>query len=197
MSEDVTARYWCLEPMGDATTFDEILRQVLPEHCVASYEYYTLSLRDGADGAPSIRRQFDEAVERLNHELPPELNDLGIGYYYISQDRSDLDAAVRETIRPTVVTLQAFALVAALTTVTITGLIVARQTRRDREVQRSLRALGATRGEITRWSAIPPIGAVLVGLVAALGLAYLLSPLGPLGTVRALRCRRTRACRPR
>ena len=186
VSEDVTARYGCLESLGDATTYDEILRTVIPEDCSASYEYYSLSLRDGVDGAPSIRRQFDEAVDRLNQELPPELNDLGIGYYYISQDRSDLDAAVRETIRPTVVTLQAFALVAALTTVTITGLIVARQTRRDREVQRSLRALGATRGEITRWSATPPIGAVLVGLVAALGVAYVLSPLGPLGTVRAL-----------
>ena len=186
VSEDVTARYGCLESLGDATNYDEILRTVIPEDCSASYEYYSLSLQDGVDGAPSIRRQFDEAVDRLNQELPPELNDLGIGYYYISQDRSDLDAAVRETIRPTVVTLQAFALVAALTTVTITGLIVARQTRRDREVQRSLRALGATRGEITLWSASPPIGAVLVGLVAALGLAYVLSPLGPLGTVRAL-----------
>jgi hypothetical protein len=186
VSRDVTARYWCLNPLGDATAYEEIVRQVLPEDCSAQYDYYSLSLRDGVAGAASIRRQFDEAVDRLNAEMPPALNDLGIGYYYISQDRSDLDAAVQETIRPTVATLQAFALVAALTTVTITGLIVARQTRRDRDVQRSLRALGATRGEIIRWSATPPIVAVLVGLLVALGLAYALSPLGPVGTVRAL-----------
>lgn len=186
VSEDVTARYWCLETLGDATTYDEALQRLIPPDCAASYEYYSLTLRDGSDGTASIRRQFDEAAERLNRALPEELAEQGVGYYYISQDRSDTDAAVRETIRPTVVTLQAFALVAALATVTITGLVVARQTRRDREVQRSLRALGATRGEITRWSAAPPLAAVLVGLLAGLALAFALSPIGPLGTVRAL-----------
>ena len=106
---------------------------MLPDDCSVSYEYYSLSLRDGLDGTASIRQQFQEAADRLNAELPPELSDLGIGYLYISQDRADLDAAVRETVRPTVTTLQAFALVAALATLTITGLIVARQTRRDRK----------------------------------------------------------------
>ena len=100
VSEDVTARYWCLESLGDATTYDEIVRQVIPEDCSGPYEYYSLTLQDGVDGAASIRRQFDEAVDPLNQEMPPELNEMGIGYYYISQERSDLDAAVRETIRP-------------------------------------------------------------------------------------------------
>ena len=33
VSEDVTARYSCLESLGDATTFDEVLRRLLPEDC--------------------------------------------------------------------------------------------------------------------------------------------------------------------
>jgi hypothetical protein len=85
-----------------------------------------------------------------------------------------------------VVTLQAFALVAGLATVTIAGLVVARQTRRDQNALRSLRALGATRGQLTLWSAVPTIVAALGGLLFALGFSYALSPLGPVGTVRAL-----------
>ena len=37
VSEDITARYSCLESLGDATTFDEVLRTVIPE--VISWDY--------------------------------------------------------------------------------------------------------------------------------------------------------------
>ena len=196
VSEDVTARYCCLESLGDATTYDEVLRHGDPGGLLGAVRLL-LAARCGTapPARASIRRQFDEAVDRLNQELPPELAELGIGYYYISQDRSDLDAAVRETIRPTVVTLQAFALVAALATVTIAGLIVARQTRRDREVQRSLRAVGATRGRSPAGPPPRPSWRCSSGWSPRWASPTVLSPIGPLGTVRAAHARRrTRAC---
>jgi hypothetical protein len=185
VSRDVTARYWCLGRMGGARTYEEAIEALAPQDCSANYDYYSLSLEPGAETG-EVREQFDETVERLNSDLSPDLVEQGVGYFYISQERSELDAAVRETVRPTVTTLQAFAVVAAIATLTIAGLMVARQTRRDLEVRRSLRALGATRTQITSWSAVPPLVAVLVGVGGALAFGYLVSPIGPLGTVRDL-----------
>jgi hypothetical protein len=185
VSQDVTERYSCLGRLTGATTFEEAVEALIPERCAASYEYYSLTLEDGV-GSNDVRRQFDDAVERLNGDLPDQLTSQGVGYYYISEDRADLDAAVRETIRPTVTTLQAFAVVAAVATLTVAGLMVARQTRRDAEVRRVLRAVGATRGEIAWWSTLPPLAAVLAGVAGALLFAWAVSPLGPLGTVRDL-----------
>src|SRR5204863_7468122 len=102
------------------------------------------------------------------------------------QDRADLDAAVRETVRPTVTTLRAFAIVAALVTLTVIGLMVARQSRRGLEVRRSLRALGATRPQVAWWSAVPVLAAVACGVLGAVAVGYLVSPVGPMGTVRRL-----------
>jgi hypothetical protein len=186
VSQDVTRRYFCLEDLGDATDFATAYAALIPEDCASTYDYYALSVRGGAEGVRSIRRQFDEAVERLNAEVAPQLQEQGIGYYYISQDRADQDAAVRETTRPTVLTLQALALVAALATLTVAGLMVARQARRDIDVHRSLRSVGATRGQIARWATIPPVAAAVGGLVAALMIAYASSPLAPVGTMRGL-----------
>ncbi|MFL6204070.1 MAG: FtsX-like permease family protein [Acidimicrobiales bacterium] len=186
VSADVANRYHCLTDVADARTYQELFTAKFPQDCSAQYDYYALSVPSGADGVRSIRNQFDDAVERLNGTLPTALTDQGIGYYYISQDRADQDAAVRETVRPTVTTLRAFAIVAAIATVTVAGLMVARQTRRDIAAQRSLRALGATRAQIAWWLAAPVLGSVVIGVLGAAAIAFASSPVGPIGSVRRL-----------
>lgn len=186
VSEDVTARYYCLDDIDPAASLEEAFAAALPEDCSAQYDYYSMQVPGGAAGVRSVRQQFEAVSAELTDELPASLTELGFGYYYISQERSELDDAVGETIRPTVIALQVFALVAAIVTLTVAGLMVARQTRRQVDAQRSLRAIGTTRAELAAWSATPPVLAVLVGTLGALVVAYAVSPVGPIGTVRPL-----------
>ena len=186
VSADVAQKYHCLEGVGDATTAEEAFANAYPMDCAAQYDYYALSVPGGAEDVRSIRHQFDAAVERLNAALRPGLSEEGIGYYYISQNRSDLDAAVRETVRPTVTTLRAFAIVAAIATLTVVGLMVARQSRRGIDVHRSLRALGATRPQVAWWAAAPVLVAGTIGVIGAVAVAFAVSPVGPVGSVRQL-----------
>ena len=105
----------------------------------------------------------------LDDDLPSEFAENGIGYFYISQERADLDEAVRETTRPTVTALLAFTIVAVLATVTIAGLMVARQQRRAEAAHRHLRAVGATRMQLTTWSATPLLLAAAAGTIGSAG----------------------------
>jgi hypothetical protein len=186
VSSNVANQYHCLQDLTGATTREEAFAAAFPKECSSQYDYYSLSIPRGTEAVRSIRKQFDATVEQLNEGLSPQLSEIGIGYYYISQDRSDLDAAVRETVRPTVTTLRAFAVVAAIATLTVIGLMMARQSQRAADVQRNLRALGATRPQVASWTAAPALLAVAGGTVAALAVAYALSPVGPLGSVRHL-----------
>ena len=186
VSADVAQKYHCLNDLGDAQTLEEAFAIKFPADCASQYDYYSISVPSGADGVRSVRLQFDEAAEPLNKALPPALTAEGVGYYYISQDRADLDAAVRETVRPTVTTLRTFAIVAAIATLTVAGLMVARQSRRNIDVQRSLRALGATRPQLASWAAVSVLGAIVLGVLGAAAVAFAASPVGPLGTMRRL-----------
>ena len=187
VSEDVANRYYCLDDIDPGVAnIDEIFAALLPADCAVSYDYYSLRLRDGTQGATSIRLQFQEAAAELQSALPAAVTDLDFGYFYVSQERADIDEAVRETIQPTVTALQAFAIVAALATLTVAGLMVARQAGRHVGVRQSLRALGTTRVEMTLWSVAPLVVVTLVGLAGGVVVALLVSPVGPLGTVRSV-----------
>ncbi|MET0903436.1 MAG: hypothetical protein ABWZ52_09365 [Acidimicrobiales bacterium] len=186
ISPDVTARYYCLPELTSDMSYEEAFAASLPEHCSAQYDYYSLNVRGGAAGVRSIRDQFEAAAARLDDDLPSEFAENGIGYFYISQERADLDEAVRETTRPAVTALVAFTVVAVLATVTIAGLTVARQQRRAGAAHRHLHAVGATRMQRTVWSATPLLLAAALGTLGALAIAFAVSPIGPLGTVRSI-----------
>lgn len=186
VSQDVTQRYYCLEEIEGVASVDALFATLLPAGCAVTYDYYSLRLQDGAAGSASIRDQFEAASSELSAELPDELLEQGYGYFYISQERADLDAAVRETTRPSVTALQAFALVAALATLTVTGLMAARQVRRSQSSRLGLRAVGATRSQLMIWTAVPLVLTAAAGVVGALALAFAASPIGPVGSVRSV-----------
>jgi len=186
LSPDVTARYYCAPPDIDAgMSLEEAYAAFFPEDCATQYDYYSLRVAGGAAGVRSVREQFEAAATELNEQLPPGVRDF-TQYFYISQERRDLDDAVRETTRPTVTALLALSVIAMLATVTIVGLMVTRQQRRIEDVQRQLRAVGATRAQLSAWSVTPLLVATSVGVAGAVIVAFAVSPLGPLGTIRSV-----------
>lgn len=186
VSEDVTQRYYCLGEIDGGASVDELFAALLPEDCSVSYDYYSLRLRDGAAGATSIRQQFEAASSELSADFPQELVEEGFGYFYVSQERADLDAAVRETVRPSVTALQAFAIVAAMATLAVSGLMVARQAGHDTSSRLSLRALGVTRGQLVVWTIAPLLLVTLAGAAGALAVGFAASPIGPIGSIRSV-----------
>ncbi len=185
VSADVAKKYTCLPDYRADMTVEEAFAAAAPPTCSSQFIYYSLQLAPGTTPA-SIRDQFAAAAARLSPDVPPAVLDLTSGYFYVSQDRADLDDAVHQTTQPTVAALGAFAAVAALATLTIAGLMLSRMLRRPMAARRGLLAVGATAAQRGWWAASAPAIAIGIGLVGAIGVAALLSPLGPLGTVRVL-----------
>ena len=153
--------------------------------CSTQYRYYSLELEPGTT-TDDIREQF-EATPRLALEplLPPALTEF-TGYFYISQDRADLDEAVEQTTRPAVAALVAFAPVAALATLIMAAVGVARLLRQLDPDQFSLYAMGAsTAGRIAAVGGAAAL-AVVTGVVLSIAIAALVSLIGPLGSVRSV-----------
>jgi hypothetical protein len=186
VSADVVRKYNCLADFRPGMTDDEAFATALPQSCSTSYWYYSLTL-DGSPGVvDSVRAQFATAAQKLNPELPPLVLSFGAGYFYISQDRADVDAAVSRAIRPTVAALVTFALIALLTTLTIFAIVLSRTERRTEADSRTLASLGGSVSQRTRGLLAPMAIAIALGLVGAAGTAALLSPIGPIGSVRSL-----------
>lgn len=186
VSADVVRKYNCLNDYRPDMTDDEAFATAMPQSCSTSYWYYSLTL-DGSPGVvDSVRTQFATAAQTLNSDLPPLVMSFGAGYFYISQDRADVDSAVSRAIRPTVTALMTFALVALLTTLTIFAIVLARTVRRTEADSRTLASLGASVSQRTRGLLAPPVIAIVIGLAGAVGTAALLSPVGPIGSVRSL-----------
>ena len=186
VSADVVRKYNCLADFRPDMNDDEAFATALPQSCSTSYWYYSLTL-DGSPGVvDSIRTQFATATQKLNPDLPPLVLSFGAGYFYISQDRADVDTAVSRAIRPTVSALLTFALVALLTTLTIFAIVLARTVRRTESDSRTLASLGASVSQRTRGALTPMSIAIAAGLGGAVVTAALLSPIGPIGSVRSL-----------
>jgi hypothetical protein len=186
VSRDVAKKYNCLADFRADMTDDEAFAAALPQSCSTSYWYYSLTI-DGSPGVvDSIRTQFAAAAEKLTPDLPPLIHSFSGGYFYISQDRADVDNAVSRAVRPTVTALVTFALVALLTTLTIFAIVLARTVRRTEADSRTLASLGASVSQRTRGALAPVTIALLIGLAGAVVTAALLSPVGPIGSVRSL-----------
>jgi hypothetical protein len=186
VSADVARKYNCLADYRGDMTDDEAFAAALPQSCSTSYWYYSLTL-DGSPGVvDSIRTQFAAAADKLKPDLPQLVQSFSGGYFYISQDRADVDSAVSRAIRPTVTALVTFALVALLTTLTIFAIVLARSVRRTEADSRTLASLGASVSQRTRGALAPMSIAILIGLAGAVVAGALLSPVGPIGSVRSL-----------
>ncbi|MEP7048678.1 MAG: FtsX-like permease family protein [Ilumatobacteraceae bacterium] len=186
VSADVARKYNCLADYRPDMTDEEALATAMPQSCSTSYWYYSLSLDDSPGVVDSIRTQFATAADALKSDLPPLVTSLGGGYFYISQDRADVDTAVSRAIRPTVTALLTFALVALLTMLTIFAIVLARVVRRTEADSRTLASLGASVSQRARGVLGPILISLAIGLAGALGTAALVSPVGPVGSVRSL-----------
>lgn len=184
VSADVARRYECSIALRADMALEEALQEYFGQLCATSYRYYSLDLADGVSLA-GVREQFQAASDRLTPELPATLSQ-GVGYFYISQDRVDIDHAVRQAIRPVITALVAFGTVAGIATLVIFALALARIVGRGASEQRTQLTLGASRG--TRLVAVGgvPFISVLVGLGMAVIIAGSLSLIGPLGSVRSV-----------
>jgi FtsX-like permease family len=140
--------------------------------CVTSVTTY-LRLAHGNADVGRVAEEIDAAAERQG--FPPPL--LGV---------APDDAAAELTIRPESLALGAFGVIAALATLLIAGLAIARQLRLRRGELRTLQALGANRVATVLDGVIGIVLAVIGGAALAAGVAIALSPLSPVGLVRAV-----------
>ena len=133
---------------------------------------YGLSLRGGD--------QHLAAVEAAVVHLVPH------GYISEFHVTSRIVHAVALTVRPLVVALFMFGMIAALIGLTLSSQALARLVRRGADERRVLRALGAGPRDLLADAATLPLIAVAAGLALATSLAFALSPLGPIGPVRSV-----------
>jgi hypothetical protein len=187
VSADIAARYRCDFDFRVGMNDEEALEEMSGPPCSSQYRYYSLDLAAGTS-LGDVRDQFQAAATRLTPALPRLIRE-NFGYFYISQDRAQLDDAVRQAAWPVVTALRAFGLVSGAATLVIFALALGRTVDRGDAVQRTLRALGAQRR--TRFAcagagcALP----ALVGLVLAVVVAAAVSRVGPLGSVRSVQPR--------
>ncbi len=186
VSADVAARYTCLADLRADMTKQEAEEAGFPQDCASQYRYYAMQLRHDRGAKAAVRRAFNSETKRLTPQIPRSLRDLGVSYYYVSQERSDVDHAVRQVTRPTVAALIVFGLAAGAATLTVVALAISRILRRNETAQQILHAMGATRLERTVIGAGPSLVATAIGLVAAVPVAFVTSLVGPLGSVRAV-----------
>lgn len=185
VSADVARKYSCIADFRGNMTDEEALAAAYPPECSTQYTYFSLTL-DGTGSVASIRDQFAAAAERLTPDVPALIGNTRAGYYYISQDRAEIDNAVARAIRPSVAALDLFALVTFFATIAIFGIAISRVVRRAQSESRTLMDLGATRSQRVFGALVPSMAAIGVGIVGALAIGAALAPIGPLGSVRAL-----------
>ncbi len=186
VSGDIARKYNCTADFRGDMTDEEAIAAAFPPNCSSQYEYYSLQLDGNPNTVASIRQQFGDAAERLTPELPQYIAQRSAGYFFISQDRADIDVAVARATRPTVAALDLFAIVTLFATVAIFGVAVARVARRAETESRRLMELGATTAQRVFAAALPAAAAIAIGIVGAVGIGALLSPIGPVGSVRVL-----------
>jgi hypothetical protein len=186
VSQDIARKYDCAaQPMPPAgTTAAAMLQTLLPDGCARSYQYYSLAVDGGDAGVAKAEAAFIAKATELNQSLP-EIP--GAAHYVMiatttAQDRSEVD----RSIGPTTSALLVLGLAAALTTLVLCGLAMARELRRRDEELRAWWRFGLTRAERTSIALAPIVLATMVGVSLALIGAWALSSLGPIGVVRSV-----------
>ncbi len=131
---------------------------------------YDLQLDRAALGVPAVERELLPLVPRdVSHQF---------------HATAPVVTQVEEAVKPESIALAAFGAIAALVALVIVGQAISRQIRVGNEDRRLLRALGAGPGITVADSVIGVLGAVVLGALAAVGVAVALSAIAPIGPVR-------------
>jgi hypothetical protein len=153
-----------------AVIFSPALTRNLAHRCATGTETF-LQLRGGDASANRVMAE----VNRVD----PSANKFG-GF----QVTSSFVPAAQQSIEPEAIALGVFGAIAGLAVVMIAALMIARILREESDETNTLRALGANRRTMLSDQIVGILGAVLVGSLLAVAVAFGLSPLAPLGPVR-------------
>lgn len=190
VSPVLARRYDCLPDQPPPTaSYEQALDQLYPEGCSASYRYYSLDLVGGDDSVTAVLRAVQDRIDQANANLPPVLADDPRGgptYYLVATTTAGERARVERSTQPIVIALAVLAVAAAAVTAVVLALGAARELRQSAEDQRQWRQLGLTGRQLAAVVAVPVALAVAAGVVAALAVAWILSPVGPAGSVRSV-----------
>ncbi len=186
LSPDIVRRHDCLPaaPAPDSDP-DAAMTGLFPRDCSMAYRYYSLAVDGGAASAPRVLAAVSSIIDDANTRLPFSGPDAP-RYFLISTTTAAEQARVERATRPTVVALAVLAVAAALATLLIAGLTVARELRAQQLDRRQWAALGVAPRARAAAVALPLVGTAFVGVVVALLVAWVLSPLGPAGVARAI-----------
>ena len=132
-------------------------------------------LRRGARDIPQFRAEAQQLVPGDTVE-PAD--------FLVFQTRPRSTTKVDRAVRPSVGALTIFAAVIALTGLLLIGQALARQTFLDANDNDALRALGTTRGQLFATAMLRATVIAIVGALAAVLLAVVVSPLTPIGVAR-------------
>lgn len=152
-----------------AVIFSPALTRELALHSSTGTETY-LQIRGGASNAKRVLKEVyrvDPVVARFGAQITAQAT-----------------PQIQSTITPEAVALGVFGAIAALATLLVAGLVIARiVSARSGEVE-VLRSLGAPRAMMAADYLVGPVAACVLGAVLAVAVAVALSPLAPLGPVR-------------
>lgn len=185
VSSDIARRYSCtpVEPHQSATVAD-VVDALAPAPCATSYRYWSLRVDDDV----AIQDTLDALSSRLeerNAGLPPAMQEMGLSYMPIVTTTTDAVERVDRTMGPTVVALVMVALVAALVTIVVASLVLARALHHDDVEYSRWNELCLTTWQRSAVVGGPVVAAVLVGVSLAILIASLIQ-VGPVGAVAAL-----------
>jgi ABC-type antimicrobial peptide transport system permease subunit len=150
--------------------FTPALTRLLAPRCATGTETF-LQMRGGDRSANRVLSEIDH--------VDPNSNSFGGG-----QLTSGFVPSVLQAIEPEAIALAVFGGIAGLAVILIVALMIGRILRVTAEETSTLRALGADRRTMRADQLIGVLGAVFVGGLLAVALAFGLSSLSPLGPVR-------------
>ena len=128
-----------------------------------------LRLVHGSRDVPAVEQE-------IIHHLPPN----NIYTFHVTLV---VEGQVERAIKPETIALGVFGAIAALATLLIAGQAIGRQLRSAGEDLEVMRALGADRRMTTVDGFIGIFGAIILGSLLAVAVAFALSPLSPIGLV--------------
>jgi len=136
----------------------------------ATYPEYGLRLRGGHNGVATVEREITKLVPK--------------GTPYAFHVTSVAEGQVERSSRPEAIALGVFGALAALAALFIAGQAISRAIWANGEDLDVLRALGSDPLTTMCDAILGLVGAVVLGAILALALAFALSPLAPLGPAR-------------
>ena len=193
VSPELADDYDCLPATPTpGATFVEAAAALLPADCALAYRDYSLSFHDGAAG---VKPALDELVTRsaaMNEQLAA-ISDLqhyggpssAPKYFVVATETLPEQRRVERAVRPIVGALIVLGSAAAVVTLALMALAVARELRRTASDQQRWRELAVGRGHRAVVVAVPAILGVSVGAVLGGIVGHVIAP-GAVGRVDAV-----------